>query len=97
MKIYDYDPLVGIVQSGRLWAEARDYADRFSYCQLERLEEILENAYPDGMDITTLNDLFRFDTEMAASWAGMSIQEFEAKFWKVDDSNKWKWEEDESN
>lgn len=97
MKISKEISLWSLVRHEELWSKGQKYAERFTPSQLDTLEDFLNKVYPNGIDITTLNDLFRFDIEMAASWAGMSIQEFETKFWEVDDSEKWKWEEDESN
>ena len=33
-------------------------------------EDILEELYPDGIDETTINDLFWFDRDVIASWLG---------------------------
>lgn len=46
------------------WSGAEENAKELSDEQLDELETILEDAYPDGIDATTLNDLmwFEFDT-----------------------------------
>lgn len=46
------------------WSGAKENAKELSGEQLDNLETILEDAYPDGIDATTLNDMmwFEFDT-----------------------------------
>lgn len=46
------------------WSGAKENANELSDEQLDNLENILEDDYPDGIDATTLNDLmwFEFDT-----------------------------------
>lgn len=46
------------------WSGAKENAKELSGEQLDNLETILEDAYPDGIDATALNDMmwFEFDT-----------------------------------
>ena len=52
------------------WAGAIDRVKHLSEEQLDTIEEILSEIYPDGIDETTLNDLFWFDEDTIAEWLG---------------------------
>ena len=52
------------------WAGAEDNAKHLSWEQLDTIEEILSEVYPDGIDETTLNDLFWFEPDVIAEWLG---------------------------
>ena len=52
------------------WAGATDRVKYLSWEQLDTIEEILNDIYPDGIDDTTLNDLFWFDEDTIAQWLG---------------------------
>ena len=43
----------------------------------KELEAILEDAYPDGMDETELNDLLWFESETVFEWLGIGDEEDE--------------------
>lgn len=57
------------------WSEAKQVADKLTYEELEDLEYVIEDIYPDGIDETELNDLFAFDTDEVLSWIGLSEDE----------------------
>ena len=52
------------------WAGATDTVKYLSWEQLDTIEEILSEAYPEGIDDTTLNDLFWFEDDIIAEWLG---------------------------
>lgn len=52
------------------WADGADNANCLSYDQLDIIEEILSDIYPEGIDETQLNDLFWFDEDIIAEWLG---------------------------
>lgn len=52
------------------WSGARDTAAQLDDDQFEQLEAILEDAYPDGMTDTQLNDIFWFDSDTIFEWVG---------------------------
>lgn len=52
------------------WSGAKDTVDYLTSDELDIIEDMLEDAYPDGMTETQLNDLFWFDTDVIADWLG---------------------------
>jgi hypothetical protein len=52
------------------WAGARDTVKHLTEEELDQIEEILEEIYPEGMDETDLNDLFWFERDLIAEWLG---------------------------
>lgn len=57
------------------WSGAKENAKELSGEQLDNLETILEDAYPDGIDATTLNDLMWFDFDTIKDWLGIEDDE----------------------
>ena len=43
------------------WSGAKSNAETLTDEQLDMVESILEDAFPDGMDETQINDIFWFD------------------------------------
>ena len=58
------------------WAGAVDNKNRFSYDELETLESILEDCYPEGIDETTLNDIFWFEPETLCEWLDIDFEQW---------------------
>ena len=58
----DYSPWAGAVD---IWNEICDAGLR------DNLEAVLEDAYPEGMTMTQLNDLLWFEPETVREWLGM--------------------------
>ena len=52
------------------WAGARDRVKYLTDGELERIEQVLEELYPKGIDETELNDLFWFKEDLIAEWLG---------------------------
>lgn len=52
------------------WSGAKDTVSELTSDDLDTIENILEDAYPDGMTETQINDLFWFDTDIIAEWLG---------------------------
>ena len=75
MKIYKEESLSNF----EWWSGAKDTARRIDEELGERgwdeLEAILEDAYPDGMDETELNDLLWFEPETVYEWLGIRDEE----------------------
>ena len=68
MRIYNDMSL----ENFEFWGDtARRNAESLSSSDMERLEMILEEAYPDGIDATALNDLFWFDFDTVKQWLGI--------------------------
>lgn len=58
------------------WAGAKDNKNRFSYDEMEQIEAILEDCYPEGIDETQLNDIFWFEPETLCEWLGLDFDEW---------------------
>lgn len=52
------------------WSGAKDTAEYLTEDEMDTIESILEDSYPDGMSETELNDLFWFDDDFIASCLG---------------------------
>lgn len=66
MKIYKEESLTNF----EFWSGARDRVKYLTYNELEEIEYILEELYPDGVDETTINDIFWFEEDTIAEWLG---------------------------
>ena len=77
MKIYKEESLSNF----EWWSGAEDTAQRIWEERgtegWNELEAILEDAYPDGMDETELNDLLWFEPETIYEWLGIDDEEDE--------------------
>ena len=77
MKIYKEESLSNF----EWWSGAEDTAQRIWEERgtegWNELEAILEDAYPDGMDETELNDLLWFEPETIFEWLGIGDEEDE--------------------
>lgn len=52
------------------WGGAEHNRQMLDYDEIEQIESILEDCYPEGIDEVTLNDIFRFDFETVVEWLG---------------------------
>ena len=52
------------------WAGARYTADYLTEDELDTIENILIDLYPEGMTETKLNDFFWFEEDTIAEWLG---------------------------
>lgn len=59
------------------WSGARCRAEQLTYEELEQLEFMLEDIYPDGVEDTTINDLLWFDFPVVCEWLGLELDENE--------------------
>ena len=64
MKLYKEESLSGF----EFWSGAKDRAEKLTSSELDQIESILEEIYPEGMSETELNDLFWFDFETVLGW-----------------------------
>ena len=67
MKLYSEKSLCNF----NFWSGAKDNALKLTLEQLDEVESMLEDIYPDGMSETELNDLFWFDFEQICDWLGI--------------------------
>lgn len=54
------------------WSGAVDTVNYLTYEEIEQIEGMLDELYPDGMDETSINDFFWFEDDMIAEWLGYS-------------------------
>ena len=66
MKIYSEISL----ENFEFWSGAKDTAAALSHSDFDTIETILEDLYPDGVDETTINDIFWFEEDTIAEWLG---------------------------
>ena len=59
------------------WSGAKSNAETLTNEQLDMVESILEDAYPDGMEEVQINDLFWFDFDTIREWLGIEKEEDE--------------------
>lgn len=52
------------------WGGAKGTINYLSDDEVERVFQMLEDCYPDGMDETELNDFFWFEDDTIADWLG---------------------------
>ena len=62
------------------WSGGASNAEELDYDQLDELEAILEDMYPDGMTATELNDLMWFDFDTVKEWLGIEDSDDEDEF-----------------
>ena len=71
MRIYTEKSLANF----EFWSGAKNNAEMLSVEHLERIEAILEDCYPEGVDETTINDLFWFDFKTVLDWLGLALND----------------------
>lgn len=71
MKIYKET----ILSDFEFWSGAKDFAAQLTNSEIQQVEAILDDLYPDGIDETALNDLFWFDQEAVAEWIGTTVDD----------------------
>lgn len=84
MKIYTEQSL----RNFQFWSGAKDLAETLTDKQLDQVETILEDLYPDGMTDTEINDLFWFEEDTIREWLDLPTEEQEEANNKIEE-----WEE----
>jgi hypothetical protein len=56
------------------WSGAKQH--EFTYNELNEIENVLEDIYPEGMEETQINDLFWFEEEIICEWIGINYNEY---------------------
>lgn len=84
------------------WSGGESTLATLSYDQIDTLQFILEDAYPDGMDETHLNDILRFETDWIAELLGFTDWESLERYEEYGDTVKVKifdieWDMDEDD
>lgn len=58
------------------WSGAVDTYNRiYNEGKLDKLEAVLEDLYPDGVDETTINDLLWFEEDTVFEWLGIRAEQ----------------------
>ena len=52
------------------WVGAKDTVKYLTEDELNQIEQILKDIYPEGSSETELNDIFWFEDDMIAEWLG---------------------------
>ena len=73
MKIYNEITLAN--RNFEFWGSAKENAQSLTSGQLDTVESILEELYPEGISATQLNDIFRFDFDQIREWLGIEPEE----------------------
>lgn len=68
MRTYTEDSLVNF----KFWSRAVDNAKKLTIDELEQLDSIFEELYPDGVDETKINDIFWFEFENICELLGLN-------------------------
>ena len=84
------------------WSGGESTLATLSYDQIDTLQFILEDAYPEGIDETHLNDILRFETDWIAELLGFTDWESLERYKKYGDTVKVKifnieWDMDEDD
>lgn len=58
------------ISAFEFWGNAREVVGKLTEDQCEQLDSLIDVLYPDGIDRTSLNDLFAFDYDTIAEWLG---------------------------
>lgn len=66
MKIYEEKSL----KDFEFWSGAKDRVKYLTDDELDQIEAILEDSYPEGMSETEINDFFWFEEDTIADWLG---------------------------
>ena len=66
MRIYRDIPLTQF----EFWAGGKDTVEELTDSELEQIEQILEEIYPEGVSEFEVNDLFWFERDLIAEWLG---------------------------
>lgn len=57
------------------WSGAKDNAKELTFSQLNEVESILDDVYPDGINETQLNDFFWFEFETIKEWLNITDED----------------------
>lgn len=87
MKIYEEKSL----RNFEFWSGAKDTVKYLTDEELDTMESILEDIYPDGMEDTQINDIFWFDDDWVAEMLG--YEDFEAIMHRDEDEEEEEEEE----
>jgi hypothetical protein len=88
MKIYTEESL----RNFEFWSGAKYTVEHLTDEELDQIEAMLEDLYPDGMDETDINDFFWFEDDTIAEWLG--YESFEELMHRDDEKEEEEEEEE---
>ena len=91
MKMYREENLTNF----EFWSGAKNTVEYLTWEELEQIESMLEEMYPDGMDETDINDFFWFEEDTIAEWLG--YEDFEELMHRDDEDEEEEEDEDEED
>ena len=78
----------------QFWSGAKDTADQLTAEQIDQIESVLEDCYPDGITDTQINDIFWFEDDWIAECLGFADWETLVKHNKGENDDEWDDEEE---
>lgn len=69
MKIYYEDS----IQNFEFWEDAEEHAEMLTESELDQFEDFVNEAYPEGIEDTALNDWMWFDFESVCDAIGLKF------------------------
>lgn len=57
------------------WGGAKERAKMLTYEEMEQIDEMIKELYPEGIDEITVNNLFLFEFKSAVEWLGYKYDE----------------------
>ena len=63
------------LNSFEFWAGAKANAERLTYEEMEQIDKMIKELYPDGIDKININNLFWFEFESVVEWLGYEYNE----------------------
>lgn len=89
MKIYEEKSL----RDFEFWSGAKDTVEYLTDEELDTIEAMLEDVYPDGMEDTQVNDIFWFEDDWIAEMLG--YEDFEAIMHREEEEEEEEEDEEE--
>lgn len=71
MRIYSEMSLTNF----EFWSGAKANAERLTNEEMEQIDEMIKELYPDGIDKVNINNLFWFEFESVVEWLGYEYDE----------------------
>lgn len=63
------------LESIEFWGGAEEFVSHLTDEELYTVERIIEDLYPEGISLNSLNDIFRFEPEAVCEWLELKYDE----------------------
>lgn len=67
------------LSSFEFWGGAKDNARHYTMDEMNEIENIFDELFPEGMTATDVNDIFWFDFDGICEWIGLDPEEVAAR------------------